>query len=254
MSNNLLTDRFAQGEIARGAWLAVPSSISAEIVARTGVDYCCVDMQHGAVGYSDAIPMMQAVRAEGVTPLVRVSANDMAEIGRALDAGAQGVVVPLVSTPEQAAEAAAACRYPPRGVRSFGPIRASVAAGSSEIDALEQVLCAVMVETDEGLANVEAIAATPGVGAIYVGPADLSLALGLPPKYEHDDPTHESSIQRIRKACESAGIVAGIHCADGDMARRRLAQGFRMVTVANDAKSIGAAVAAELAAAVASSD
>src|SRR5690606_8962942 len=223
-----------------------PSSVVAEAVAAVGYDYVCVDLQHGAVDYPDAVPMMQAISGQGAAPIVRVPSNELATIGKALDAGALGVVVPLVSTPDDAARAVAACRYPPLGGRSYGPVRASTAVGSRDTQDLDQVVVAVMVETQEGLDNVEDIAATPGLDAIYVGPADLSLALGLPPAYEHEESSHVEAIERIRRACEKAGIVPGIHCVGGEMAARREQQGFRMVTLVNDLALVRSGAASEL--------
>lgn len=246
---NPLSAAWRDGVITRGAWCAAPSSITAEVVATAGFHYVCVDMQHGAVGYTDAVPILQAISGQGATPITRVSANDPAEIGRILDAGSLGVVVPLVSSGEEAARAVAACRYPPRGGRSYGPVRATLATGSKDPADLEQVICAVMVETREGLENVDEIASTPGLDAIYIGPADLALALGLPPAYERDEPEHRDAIEAIRLACERHGIVAGIHCESGDMAARREAQGFRMVTLVNDLALIRSGAAAQLAAA-----
>ena len=237
------------GGAARGAWCAAPGPVTAEAVASAGFDYVCVDMQHGAIGYSDAVPMLQAISGQGVTPLVRVRANDAALIGRALDSGAVGVVVPMVGSAEEAARAVAACRYPPRGGRSYGPVRAAAVMGSRAPEDLERVVCMVMVETREALERVDEIAGTDGVSGIYIGPADLSLALGLPPAYEHDDPVHQEAVERIRDACDRNGIIAGIHCDGGAMAARRLRQGFGMVTVVNDLAALRAGVAAELAAA-----
>lgn len=244
---NPLRAAWQRGETVRGAWCTSPSSVSAEAMAAVGFDYVCVDLQHGAIDYSDAVPMFQAISGQGATPLARVPSNDLGTIGKVLDAGALGVVVPLVSTPEDAAAAVAACHYPPAGGRSFGPVRASTVVGSREIADLDQVLVAVMVETREGLDRIDEIAATPGVDAIYIGPADLALALGLPPAYERPEPEHAAAIDRIREACERHGVIPGIHCADGAMATRRLQQGFRMTTVANDLVSMRTHAAAELA-------
>ena len=248
-STKTLQSVWAAGGVARGVWCAAPSSVTAEAVAAVGFDYVCLDMQHGAIGYSDAVPMLQAISGQGATPIVRLAANDPAAIGRVLDAGALGVIVPMVGSAEEAARAVVACRYPPRGRRSYGPVRAATVMGTRAPRELEQVVCAVMVETEEGLERVDEIAGTDGVDAIYVGPADLSLALGLPPAYEHEAPAHREALERIRAACERHGIIAGIHCDGGAMAARRLQQGFRMVTVANDLVTLRAGVTAELAAA-----
>lgn len=235
------------GAVVRGAWCSSPSSVVAEAISTAGYDYVCVDMQHGAVDYSDAVPMLQAISGQGSTPIVRVPANDAATIGKVLDAGALGVVVPLVNDAEEAARAVAACRYPPLGGRSFGPVRASTVTGSREIEDLNQVVVAVMVETRDGLDNVREIAGTPGLDAIYVGPADLALALGLPPAYEREEREHVEAIERIRQACDEAGIIAGVHCDGGEMAARRQAQGFRMTTLVNDLALVRTGAVGELA-------
>jgi 4-hydroxy-2-oxoheptanedioate aldolase len=143
----------------------------------------------------------------------------------------------------------AACRYAPHGLRSFGPIRAVVSAGTGDPRELEKVLCIVMVETVEGLANLDAIASTPGVDAIYVGPADLALSLGLQPKLEATEPRHAEAIAAIREACKGSGIAAGIQCSDGASARVQAEAGFQMVTIAKDSALLQAAVRRELLAA-----
>lgn len=231
---NPLTEAWRAGRTTFGVWCAIPSSVSIEFALAAGFDYGCLDLQHGAIGYSAAVPMLQAARAEGAVPVARVPANDASGIGRILDAGAAGVIVPLVDTAEEAARAVAACRYPPAGRRSFGPIRAGLVAGSTDIADLAKVVCMVMVETAEGLANVDEIAATPGLDGVYIGPADLALALGLPPGHERPEREHAEAVDTILAACERHGIVAGIQCDSGALAARRRDQGFRMVTVGTD--------------------
>jgi len=234
-------------QILRGAWVAAPSAANAGGVAGIGYDYVCVDMQHGLAELSDAVTMFMAIAGQGPTPIARLVANDPALIGKVLDAGALGIVVPLVNTPEEAAAAVAATRYPPRGGRSFGPVRAQIATGSKAVADLEEIFVAVMVETAQGLERVEEIAAVEGVDAIYCGPADLALAMGIEPAYERPEQEHIDAIERIRKACVDNGIIAGVHCADGAMASRRVAQGFQMTTIMNDLALLRSAGAAELA-------
>lgn len=243
---NPLRAALSRGEVVRGAWCSSPSAVVAETIASVGYDYVCVDLQHGAVDYSDAVHMLQAISGQGATPIARVPANDPATIGKVLDAGALGVVVPLVNNADEAARAVAACRYPPLGGRSYGPVRAATVTGSRDVADLDQVVVAVMVETREGLEQVEEIAATPGLDAIYIGPADLALALGLPPAYEHDEAAHIEAVDTIRQACEHHGVIAGVHCVGGEMAARRQAQGFRMTTLVNDLGLVRAGAAAEL--------
>jgi 4-hydroxy-2-oxoheptanedioate aldolase len=224
--------------------------VIAEAIASVGYDYVCVDLQHGAVDYADAVHMFAMISAQGATPIARVASNDAAAIGRVIDAGALGIVVPLVDNASQAERAVAATRYPPRGNRSYGPIRGSLAVGSREPIDLEQIFVAVMVETQSGLDFVDEIAASPDVDAIYCGPADLALALGLPPAYERTEQVHIDAIETIRKACETHGIIAGVHCVGGEMAARRVAQGFTMTTIMQDVGTVKAAAAAELAIAI----
>lgn len=247
--SNPLRAAWDAGQTTFGAWCSIPSSVATEMVATAGFDYVCVDMQHGAIGYTSAVPMLQAAAARQTPAVVRVPSSDPAVIMKVLDAGAHGVIVPLVSTAEQAERAVSACRYPPRGTRSFGPIRAALTTGSRDVADLDQVVCLVMVETAEGLANVEAIAATDGLDGIYIGPSDLALALGLPPAYEHTAEAHVQAVRQIREACDRQGIVAGMHCDGGAMAARRHQQGFRMITVGADGVFMRAQAARELAAA-----
>lgn len=231
---NVVLQKWGRKEATHGIFCSVGSSFSAEIVASAGYDYACVDLQHGALDYSLMLPMLQAIAVHDVVPFVRVSWCESWMIMQALDAGAAGVIVPMIDTAEEAAAAVSACRYPPHGERSFGPTRVSIAVGTADPDTLSRVACIPMIETAQGLKNLDRIAATPGVDALYVGPGDLALSLGLPPRPEQPIPEHEAAIETIREACLDNGIVAGIHCASGSEARRRREQGFLMVTVGND--------------------
>src|ERR671916_1061420 len=217
--------------------MTVPGSVGAEIFAGTGVDYVCVDQQHGVIDYDSMVPMFQAIRAEGAAPITRVLSNDQFLIMKALDAGALGVIVPLVNSTEDAARAVAACRYPPRGMRSYGPVRAAGVIGSRDPEELGGGgLCLGMVETREGLERVEEIAATPGLDGIYVGPADMALSLGLPPDVGREDPEHVEAVRRIRDACRQHNIAVGAHCLSGESAAEYAKQGFNLVTVGIDSR------------------
>jgi 4-hydroxy-2-oxoheptanedioate aldolase len=245
---NLLKKAWAESRTAFGLWMTVPGSVGAEIFAGAGVDYVCVDQQHGVIDYDSMVPMFQAIRAEGTAPITRVLSDDPFLIMKALDAGAWGVIVPLISSAEDAARAVSACRYPPRGIRSYGPVRAAGVIGSRDPEKLAgEVLCLVMVETREGLERVEEIAATPGLDGIYIGPSDLALALGLPPTLNVTEDVHVEAVNRIREACHRNGIAAGIHAASGEWARRHAEAGFEMVTVATDAALLRTAALRELA-------
>lgn len=230
-----------------GAWCKIPSFVSAEFISAEGFEYVCVDMQHGAIGYTSAVSMFMAISSRGVTPIVRVPSNDEGEIMRMLDVGALGVVVPMVGTAADAARAVAACRYPPAGRRSYGPVRAALTTGTKVPQELEQVACVVMVETAEGLANIDSIAATPGVDVVYVGPADLALALGLRPGADAGHERLTAAIAGIKHACDRHGVVAGMHCNSGAVAHAYRSEGYRMVTIGDDAAFMTAAASVELA-------
>lgn len=202
------------------------------MVAGAGYDYVCVDGQHGLADFAAMVSIFQAVGASGAAPLARVLANNGGVIGKVLDAGALGVIVPLVNDAEEAAQAVAACRYPPEGVRSYGPVRVAEVIGSkAPEDLARKVLCFVMVETREGLERVEEISATPGLDGIYIGPADLAISLGLAPTLEITENEHVEAVRRIRESCRRHDIFCGIHCGSGEWARKHAKAGFDMVTV-----------------------
>ncbi|MEU6249508.1 aldolase/citrate lyase family protein [Glycomyces sp. NPDC047010] len=249
MHHNDITETLRGGGTAVGYWTVLDAPIATERVATTGYDYIGIDAQHGLMGYDGVLRNLMAVdAAHTAAGIVRVAANDPVCIGQALDAGALGVIVPLVDTPEDAAAAVRAARY--SGRRSYGPMRSALRVGPRPADADRQVLVLAMIETAEGLANVEAIAATEGLDGLYIGPSDLMLAVG---GAYPADPDHtvdlEAAIERTRAAADAAGIVPAIHTLDGATAKRRLDAGFRMVTIASDLTHLEAAARAHLAAA-----
>jgi 4-hydroxy-2-oxoheptanedioate aldolase len=235
-----------RGEVAHGSWLTIPSSFSAEVVARAGFDYVCIDLQHGLAGYESAVLMLQALNLGGAAPVVRVPWNEPGIIGRMLDAGAMSIVVPMVNSPAEARAAVAACRYAPVGARSFGPIRAFMQEGPRYFaDANAEVACIPMIETVEALEHLDAILDVPGIDAVYVGPSDLSITLGLPPGNNDERPEFGRALERVVSACGKRGIVPGIH-ASAALAARRREQGFRMITVSSDQLALGDASRADL--------
>jgi 4-hydroxy-2-oxoheptanedioate aldolase len=247
---NTLRAKRAAGETAFGLWSGMASPFGAELLARAGADYVCVDLQHGLASFDGLTPLLQGIALGGALPLVRVAENEAWQIGKALDQGALGVIVPLVETAEEAARAVAACRYPPDGSRSFGPSRAGSAIGSLEPGHLGgEVVCLVMVETRRGVDNVAQIAATPGLDGIYIGPADLAVSLGVSPLARELGDEHARAIETIRDACAANGIVAGIHCARGEDANAFAARGFGIVTAATDFPLLAGAAARSLRAA-----
>lgn len=245
--------QFAQalrsGEPLVGYWSMLDSPVSNERIARLGYDYVCLDMQHGLIGYAGMVANLTAIDAGSTSVgLVRVEANDFTMIGRALDAGAVGVIVPMVDDAADATAAVAACRYPPLGRRSHYPARAGLRIGFDPADAHAAVAVIAMIETAQGLANVESIAATPGLDAIYIGPSDLRLAVGgattSDPSVEGD---FQAALARVRAAGAAAGIRVGIHTPSGAIAAARLAQGYSFVSVASDLTHLEAAAGDHLA-------
>ena len=232
------------------AWLAIPSSYAAEVVAHAGYDAVTVDGQHGMMGFDAALAMLQAISTTASVPLARPSGLVPAEIMRWLDAGAYGIICPMISTRGDAEALVAACRYPPAGTRSYGPARGLLYGGSDYFaHANAAIVVLAMIETAEGLANLDAIVATPGLDGIYVGPNDLCLALGLPPMSESPEPAAVAAIARIQAACAAHGRISGIFCSSGLAAADRIAQGFDLVTPGNDVTHLRSAATAASAAA-----
>lgn len=242
MRQNKVKEIWKSGGAAINAWLAIPSSYSAEVIGHSGFDVVTVDLQHGMVGFDAALGMFQAISATPAVPFARVPKNDPALIMHLLDAGAYGLICPMVSTAEQALTFASACRYPPAGTRSFGPARGLLYGGPDYFaKANDEIVALAMIETAEGLENLEAIVATKGLDGIYVGPNDLCLALGVAPNAESEEPVVADAVERIVGACRKAGKVAGIFCSSGVAAARRTEQGFSLVTPGNDANLLGKA-------------
>ena len=223
-------------EVTLGYWSVLDSPISNERLAMTGYDYIALDGQHGLMGYSGILHNLMAVDAgHGPAGIVRVEANDPAVIGQALDAGARGVIVPMVDTPEEAAAAVRAARYPGTGMRSYGPMRSGLRVGPVPAEADAAVLVLVMIETPQGLANVEEICAVDGVDGVYIGPSDLCLAVGG--RFPNDPEVKEvfdAAIERVLAAARAADKIPAIHTPAGEVARQRIAQGFTFVTIASD--------------------
>jgi len=217
-----------------GAWSSIPSPLSVRLLAAAGVDYVVVDLQHGGATEHDLPGLTSAIRLAGATPIGRVRHAHTADIGRALDLGCEGVIVPNVNSAAQAREAAGACRYPPAGYRSGG---GAMAGG--------EPFCIIMVESAQALADLYATLAEDGVDGIYVGPRDLSYSLGC--ELDPDDPVLKPALEQIRSAAAEAGKPVGIHASDGATARRYRGEGCSLITVASDAAAVSRVAAAELA-------
>jgi 4-hydroxy-2-oxoheptanedioate aldolase len=228
------------GSVANG-WLAIPSAFSAETMAHQGWDSLTVDMQHGVVDYQMAANMLTAISTTDVTPLVRVPWLDPGIIMKMLDAGAYGVICPMVNTVSDAETLVGACRYPPAGSRSFGPIRALLYGGADyPKHANDTVIAFAMIETGEALDNLDDILSVDGLDAIYVGPADLSLALGCTPTFDQEEKPVVEAIEFIARKADEKGVMAGIHNGTPEYALRMIETGYRFVTMGSDARMMAA--------------
>lgn len=241
-----LKSRWTSGEVTLGAWCMIPGALTAEALARGGFDWVLIDMQHGCMDYETALAMIRAIDLTPAIPIVRVPWNDPGIIGRVLDAGALGVVVPMIQTPEDARRAVDACLYPPAGRRSFGPVRVGMRDGPGYFgEANARVAVISMIETAEALASVEEIASVPGVDALFVGPFDLSVALGLPPGDNDGKPAFDDAIGKISAAARRAGVATAV-LSNAKVAPLRIEQGFQMISVTTDIAALTAATRSDL--------
>jgi 4-hydroxy-2-oxoheptanedioate aldolase len=218
-----------------GAWCLVPGSFPIEIMGRAGFDWVCLDMQHGFIGGEVLLSMIQALDLTGTPSLVRVAQNDPAMILKALDAGANGVIVPMIDSPEDARAAVQSCRHPPLGSRSYGPTRLALAnPGFAPDDANRDVACIVMIETAGAIRHLDEILSVPGVDGIYLGPRDLGLNLGLPGSITPDLPDAGPLVDRLLAACARHGVMPGMHALDAQTALRWREAGFKMINTCVD--------------------
>lgn len=251
MTPNTLKSLWAAGKPTINGWCSIGNAFTAEIMAAQGFDSVTIDMQHGALDYSNLLPMFQAMRASGAVLMARVPWNEPGIIMKALDAGAYGIICPMVNSAEEAARFVSYLRYPPLGQRSFGPTRVSFAAGANyAAEANDNILAFAMIETAEGMENLDAIAATKGLDGIYVGPADLTLSLTqgrLAPGFDREEPEMIAALHCIVAACKRHGLRAALHCGTLDYAARAIGWGFDMATVGGDSRFLAAGAGAAVA-------
>jgi 4-hydroxy-2-oxoheptanedioate aldolase len=235
MRENRIRTIWRQGGAVVNGWLAIPSSLSAETMSHQGWDSLTVDQQHGMVDFPSALTMLQAISTTETVPLTRVPWLDPGYIMKMLDAGAYGIICPMINTRAQAETLVGACRYAPQGYRSFGPLRAFMYAGADYPEhANETVLAIAMIETQEALDNLEDIMTVPGLDGIYIGPSDLGLSLGGKPQPDQTDEKIVAAIDRILAAAKKHGVVPGIHCGQPAYARQMVDKGFQLVTLQSD--------------------
>jgi len=245
---NRVRELWQAGKPVINSWLGIPSSFSAEVMAHAGWDSLVVDMQHGMIDYQMMVTMLQGISTTNTTPLVRVPWNDPAHIQKSLDAGAYGIVCPMINNRAEAEKFVGSMRYAPVGYRSSGPIRASLYGGADyHAKANDIVVAFGMIETQEALDNLDDILSTPGLDAIYVGPSDLSISLGYNPGGDKPDNWMMSALQKIHEGCKKHKVQPGIHCGAPAYALKMIEMGFTFVTVGGDTRfvTMGAAAAVQ---------
>jgi len=232
VAHESLQRAWAQGRPAVGGWVSRAPDFVIDMFRRAGYDFIGIDCQHTPADESAVAALLAALAPGGPPAFVRVSKNDPSLIGLIADAGADGVIVPAVSSAEEARAAVAAVRYPPRGIRSYGPMRADLPVG--DLTALaDRVSVLVMIETEEGLDRVDEIVGVPGVAGVYIGPADLSIALGMDPTLAFSSDQLVDAVERIRRACASAGIIVGMHQTSAADAARWAARGVQLMSISD---------------------
>lgn len=244
---NKVKEAWKAGKAVVNGWLAIPNAFSAEMYSKAGWDSVTVDMQHGVQDYLSCVSCFQGIQLSPATPMVRVPWNEPGIVGKVLDAGAMGVICPMVNTAEEARALVQYCKYPPAGTRSNGPIRAGAygSSGNYQKTANDEILVIPMIETKTAIENIEKILDVPGIDGIYVGPSDLSFSYGLEPKLDVEDPFILGIYDKLLAETGKRGIAAGLHNGSPAYANRMIRKGFKLVTIANE---VGLMVAAAKAA------
>ncbi len=242
MRTNKLREIWAEGGTAVNGWLHIPSSWSAEVMAHAGWDSVTVDLQHGLSGYQASVTMLQAIATTNAVPMARSTWNDPAQIMRLLDAGAYGIICPMINTRAEAEAFVGACRYPPLGYRSLGPTRARVYAGADYAqNANETIIALAMVETQQAMDNLQEILAAPGLDGVFVGPGDLRLSLTGKFGMDLSDPILLGALQQIAEVTRENGHVAGIWVPDAETGQKMKQLGYQLITVSTDTRMLTSA-------------
>jgi len=231
------------GAVVNG-WCGIPNGFAAEVMANQGFDSVTIDLQHGLVHYDSSIPMLQGISTTDATPMARVPWLEEGIIMKMLDAGCYGIICPMINNADDAVRLGKSCRYPPKGYRSNGPARAAIYGGADyQPKANNTVLAIGMIETEDGLKNLDAILKTKAMDAVYIGPSDLGLALGRKATLDQTDPVVVKQINHIKNACKKSGTRVGIHCASAEYAKKMVKEGFDLVTLSVDYRIMAGAAA-----------
>lgn len=244
---NKLWQRIANNQPIFNGWLSEASSLKAEIMAKAGYHSVTIDLQHGLQDYQQMIAGLTGLRHSGVTPMVRVAWNAPDQIMKALDAGALGIICPMVNNREQAKEFANSLYFPPKGERSFGPIRANQIYDNYYKQANQSILGFAMIETKQAVAKIDEILSTEGINGLYIGPADLSLSHGFPPGFDREEPEMVAIIDYILQKGKQYKVATGIHTDNPLYALRMLEKGFNLVTVSSDMRAMSQGLTTALA-------
>lgn len=228
-----------------GGWVVGPTVLGPEEFATAGYDYVGLDLQHGYLDDADAASMLRRLEHVPIATMVRLPTAAPAPIGRVLDAGADAVIIAMVESADEAAAAVAATRYPPAGVRSFGPLRSSLGYVPSDLE--DRVRVFAMIETARGVSALASICAVPGLGGVYVGPADLAISLGYEPTSAWRSQEVRDVMADIAKTTATAGLVAGVHAGTGALGNDAARMGFRVITLASESQALRCGAAAHLA-------
>jgi 4-hydroxy-2-oxoheptanedioate aldolase len=227
------------GHAGLGGWCSSGNPFVCEVIARAGYDFVILDAQHGLFDQGNLLDCIVALEGRGATPVVRVAVNDSAVIGKTLDLGAHAVIVPMVQSGADAERAVRACRYHPNGDRSFGPLRASFRLGRDPLTLAQGASCIVMIETADAVEQVDEITRIPGLGGVFIGPADLAITYGLPPSGVPIPGVHADAMARVRDSCLAAGVPVGLPAANAQVAAERRSEGYSFVSIGSDVQWIG---------------
>ena len=239
MFKNSVLDIWKSGKAAINGWLSIPNSFTAESMAKMGWDSLTIDLQHGMNDYSTSLPMLQAISNTPTIPFARVPWNEPGIIMRMLDAGTYGIIAPMINTKEECEKFVSYCRYPPSGQRSFGPMRAQLAYGLDyQENANSQIVTLAMIETQEAVQNIDEILSVKDLNGVYIGPADMSLAYGLKPKFDVKEDPVFSNIKLIVNKAKEHGKIAGIHNGTTQYAKEMIALGYQFVTISSDYRAM----------------
>ena len=239
MKKNRILELWQKNKACINGWLSIPNSFTAEAMSKMGWDSITIDMQHGLNDYNTSISMLQVIANSNAVALTRVPWNEPGIIMKMLDLGVMGVIAPMINTKKECEDFVSYCNYPPRGLRSFGPMRAQLVYGSDYHDnANDQIISLAMIETKEAVENIDEILSVPNLTGVYIGPGDMSSSYGFKPQFDVKKDPIFSNIKMIAEKAIKKGKIAGIHNGTTDYAKEMIELGYKFVTVSSDFRSM----------------